>query len=332
MKKIISLLLVVAMLASLGVCCFSASAEEADKAANGINIAELVAKYGKDLDLNSIATIISAFNSIKESGVSLDPQLVALVVSALASKTNIGEVIDINTVKALYQAVVDMRANGFDISSDSLKEVVKRLGGGESYAQIRRIICDVTGNYPFKDIANVYPDLRSGIVEAYYMGLVDGAGDGYYLPNHAVTRAQFVTMLYRAAGEPAVSGTLRFTDSAKIATYYRAAVMWGVKNGIVQGCSDNTFRPDTPISRAQMATFMYRYMLNVEHYDFGLQKPVLFLDRGKIDSWYFDAVKAICSEGIMSGVGGDKFDPNGTANRAMAATVLVRMCNVLFGK
>ncbi len=176
---------------------------------------------------------------------------------------------------------------------------------------------------PFTDIANSgYHDY---IVAAANAGIINGYPDGTYRPNNYVTRAQFVTMLYRAAGSPEVKNAeLKFTDAADIAEAYVTAVAWGVENGVVQGYGDDTFRPNQNISRAQMATFMYRYLKDVAEYDFGDVKPCGFADADQVAAPYVDAVNAIVSAGIMNGMNATTFAPNGTANRGMAATVMFR--------
>ena len=102
------------------------------------------------------------------------------------------------------------------------------------------------------------------------------------------------------------------------------AVAWGVENGVVMGYGDNTFRPNQNISRAQMATFMYRYLNDVAEYDFGDVKPCGFADADQVAAPYVDAVNAIVSAGVMNGMNAQTFAPNGTANRGMAATVMFR--------
>ena len=176
---------------------------------------------------------------------------------------------------------------------------------------------------PFTDIAN--SGCHDYIVAAANAGIINGYPDGTYRPNNYVTRAQFVTMLYRAAGSPEVKNAeLKFTDAADIAEAYVTAVAWGVENGVVQGYGDDTFRPNQNISRAQMATFMYRYLKDVAEYDFGDVKPCGFADADQVAAPYVDAVNAIVSAGIMNGMNATTFAPNGTANRGMAATVMLR--------
>lgn len=181
---------------------------------------------------------------------------------------------------------------------------------------------------PFNDIAESgYHDY---IITASEYGIANGYNDGSFKPNQAVTRAQFVTMLWRSAGSLAAEKTeLNFTDAADIAEPYQAAVAWGVENGIILGYNDGSFMPNQTVSRAQMATFVYRYMKNVVEYDFGDVAAVSFKDANLIAAPYAEAVNAIVSIGIMNGTSATTFDPNGAAVRGAVAAVLVRLVDFL---
>ena len=180
---------------------------------------------------------------------------------------------------------------------------------------------------PFSDISS--SGYYEYIVEAANAGIISGYPDGTYRPNNIVTRAQFITMLYRSAGSPEAEDTeLGFADADTISDSYKAAVAWGVKNGVISGYGDNTFRPDQNISRAQMATFMYRYMKDAAGYDFGDVPPCDFEDADQIAAPYAEAVNAVVSCGVMNGMSTAAFAPNNTANRGMAATVILRVYNL----
>ena len=85
-----------------------------------------------------------------------------------------------------------------------------------------------------------------------------GISDGTE-PNAAINRAQMVTMLWRAVGQPAAGGTANFTD-VPADSYYAQAVAWAVENGITTGVGNGRFDPNSTCTRAQIATFLYRYM------------------------------------------------------------------------
>lgn len=78
-----------------------------------------------------------------------------------------------------------------------------------------------------------------------------------FAPDSEVTRAMFVTVIYRMENEPQ-TGKCAFTD-VESGSYYENAVAWANENGIVSGISEEFFAPNEPITREQMATIIYRY-------------------------------------------------------------------------
>ena len=87
-----------------------------------------------------------------------------------------------------------------------------------------------------------------------------GISDGTE-PNAAINRAQMVTMLWRAAGQPTAGGTANFTD-VPADSYYANAVSWAVEGGITAGVGGGRFDPNSTCTRAQIATFLYRLYLS----------------------------------------------------------------------
>ena len=85
-------------------------------------------------------------------------------------------------------------------------------------------------------------------------GVSDGAN-----PNAAINRAQMVTMLWRAVGQPAAGGTASFTD-VSADSYYAQAVAWAVENGVTTGVGGSRFDPTATCTRAQIAAFLARSM------------------------------------------------------------------------
>ena len=85
-------------------------------------------------------------------------------------------------------------------------------------------------------------------------GISDGAN-----PNGTINRAQMVTMLWRAMGQPAAAGSASFAD-VPADSYYAQAVAWAIENGITTGVGGGRFDPNATCTRGQIATFLYRYM------------------------------------------------------------------------
>ena len=108
----------------------------------------------------------------------------------------------------------------------------------------------------FSDVA---PDSYCADAVAWAMEqkITNGTGADTFSPNATVTRAQGVTFLYRAMGEPAAAGGGTFSDVPGQA-YYHDAVAWAVAEGITNGTSHSTFSPNAPCTRGQIVTFLYR--------------------------------------------------------------------------
>lgn len=225
--------------------------------------------------------------------------------------------------------------------TDELKGVV-----GEQYAEPQGRInyhvhdfknghgtCTICGFTPFSDIANsVHCD---NIIIGYMAGIVNGYDNGTFGPNDRVTRGQFITMLWRAYGEPKAENTeLKFNDAASIPDAFKDAVAWGVEEGIILGYNDNTFRYNTPISRAQMATFSYRFMDNTifeEGSLDGFKTPFEFNDSASIAADYVDGVNVCANLEIIHGFDtdgdgvGDTFRPNDTGTRGQSMTIIINL-------
>ncbi|WP_417306479.1 InlB B-repeat-containing protein, partial [Dysosmobacter sp.] len=110
-----------------------------------------------------------------------------------------------------------------------------------------------------------FPDVPVGsyywnaVLWAIEQGITEGTSYLTFSPNDSCTRAQIVTFLWRAKGNPAVSGNAPFTDVAPDA-YYAAAVTWAEKNGITGGIGNGLFGSNNTCTRAQIVTFLYRAM------------------------------------------------------------------------
>lgn len=111
---------------------------------------------------------------------------------------------------------------------------------------------------PFHDVpAGAY--YYTAVQWAAEQGITSGTSATTFSPDAVVTRAQTVTFLWRFAGSPAVTSGNSFTDVAANA-YYADAVQWAAKEGITSGTSATTFSPDASCPRAQIVTFLWRYM------------------------------------------------------------------------
>lgn len=114
---------------------------------------------------------------------------------------------------------------------------------------------------PFTDIgASNYSWAYNAIVWAYNTGVTKGTSATTFAPGAAITRQEIVTMLYRYAGSPAVSGSLIFGDSSVVSSWARSAVQWANSIGVITGYPNGNFGPVDATTRGQMAAIVHRYM------------------------------------------------------------------------
>ena len=178
--------------------------------------------------------------------------------------------------------------------------------------------------------AEPFPDVDENdwfydeVVYVYENGLMNGVENNQFAPNTATNRAMLATILYRLAGEPAVSGDLPFTD-VKSGTWYTDAVLWAAQNGIVNGLGENTFAPMNTLTREQLVTMLYRYA-EAEGYDVSAAADLSgYPDAGKVQTYAQKAMSWAVAEGIVEGMDGN-LNPAGNATRAQIATILMRFC------
>lgn len=112
----------------------------------------------------------------------------------------------------------------------------------------------------FSDVpkTNSYAYCYDAILWAVENGITKGTDATHFSPNATVTRAQFVTFLWRYAGEPAPKNmSCGFSDVDANAFYYKA-VLWAVENGVTTGKTATQFAPGTTCTRCEVAAFMFR--------------------------------------------------------------------------
>ncbi len=150
-------------------------------------------------------------------------------------------------------------------------------------------------------------------------GVTSGVDEGLFGPNEVCTRAQTVTFLWRAAGEPAPrSRSCPFADVPKNAYYYDA-VLWAVENKITSGTGASTFGPNEPCVRAQVVTFLFRAAGEPRIPD----APLHFRDV-PLSAYYAEAVRWAVAEQITAGTSDTTFSPMDPCTRAQIVTFLYR--------
>ena len=161
----------------------------------------------------------------------------------------------------------------------------------------------------------------------YNAGVVNGATPTAFAPDMSMKRGDFVLMLYRAAGSPAITGELPFTD-VKADAYYAAAINWAAQNGIARGDGSGAFSPESTLTRQEGFTFVYRALgaLNVKYTDGDVSLLDQFTDRDNVSDWAAQAAATLVNMGVVQGSSG-YLDPSGQLTRAQMAKIL---CTTLY--
>ena len=160
-------------------------------------------------------------------------------------------------------------------------------------------------------------------------GLFNGITDTTFEPDSAMDRAMLVTVMYRLAGSPAVTGTHSFTDVPADA-YYKTALLWAVQNKVVNGITDTTFGPTLPVTREQVAAILYRYAkANGADVSIGEETNILSYDDAfEISEYAIPAFQWACGSGILQG-DNNKLMPKNNATRAQIAAIMMRSAGKL---
>ena len=178
----------------------------------------------------------------------------------------------------------------------------------------------------FTDVSGSYKWAANSVDFMYMNDIIKGnntKNPKLFGPGAKMTRAMLVTVLYRAAGEPSVTGiTNKFTDN-KQGKYYYNAVLWASNKGIVNGATATTFDPDGNITREQIAAILYRYA----------GSPSVtgslsgYSDQAQVSSFAVTAMQWAVGSGIITGVtsgGKTTLSAKGNATRAQVAVMLHR--------
>lgn len=177
------------------------------------------------------------------------------------------------------------------------------------------------------DLYGKYTDLaadgwyRSGVEYMLDKGYMNGVAANTFDLNGAVTRAQFVTILYRYAGSPDVTGLANPFADVKSGAWYANAVIWGASKGVVKGVTANSFDPEAPLTREQLATQLYRYDKAEAPTADNLKG---YADVAKISAYAKDALNWAVGNKIMNGTTDTELAPQSTATRGQTAVLLSR--------
>ena len=174
---------------------------------------------------------------------------------------------------------------------------------------------------PFTDV-NDNDWFYDVVLYAYDNGLMTGVSATEFAPNQTTTRGMIVSMLARLEGVTNAEDA-GFADVAAN-DWYATAVNWAASVGVVNGYEDNTFRPNAPITREQMAAILYNYA-DYKGYDVSARADLSdYADAASISSWAEDVLAWANAEGLINGMTATTIDPQGATTRAQTAAMFER--------
>lgn len=201
-------------------------------------------------------------------------------------------------------------------------EPVKKTGCVYSAVAYNGMLSHVT-TVAVMSCGKIFPDIENSwyfeaVDKAVTAGLFVGGSDGNFAPNRDITRIEFVTVLAKVAGADLSSySSSPFYDVSETRSESMwKAVAWASENGYVAGTGNGNFSPDDTLTREQMCRIIAGYLGLDESYS-----SEVFTDDSSISEWAKSGVYACKDAGIVSGTGGNQFNPKGLATRAQACVV-----------
>lgn len=182
------------------------------------------------------------------------------------------------------------------------------------------------------DFANPYSDVAKNswyytyVIYTAKNNIMNGVSDTEFAPDMNLTRAMFITVLFRTAESPK-AGKTSFTDISDNA-WYADSVSWAAENKIVNGISDTKFAPDMNITREQAAAILARYaqykgedVSSADSFDISS-----FKDSSTVSPYAVSAIRYAVSKGYINGKGDSLICPTDNITRAEAAALIMRFC------
>ena len=178
---------------------------------------------------------------------------------------------------------------------------------------------------PATDVSDLFIDIapdawyKDAVQYAYDNGLMTGVSATEFAPEQTTTRAMIVSILARLEGVTTAQAA-GFADVND--DWYATAVNWAANVGVVNGYEDNTFRPNTAITREQLAAILMNYAA-YKGEDVSARADLSnYTDQPS--TWAQEAMQWAVAEGLISGVTNTELQPQGNATRAQVAAILQR--------
>ncbi len=252
----------------------------------------------------------------------------ASVTRTLTFKTNGGS--EITSVSKTSGTVVDLKSynptrDGYTFAGWYLDEALTKKITSVTLTASTTVYAKWTeGTEPIEETKNPFTDVKDSdyfydaVEWAVEKEITSGTASGSFSPSNICTRAQMVTLLWKATGSPEpTAANCTFTDVSKDAYYYKA-VLWAVENKITAGATATTFAPNATVTRGQTVTFLWR----------AAGKPTATIANPYTDvvkgAYNYDAVLWAAEKGITQGTSATTFSPDTPCTRAQIVTFLYK--------
>lgn len=160
--------------------------------------------------------------------------------------------------------------------------------------------------------------------DVYWLGLMNGTSETTFEPQATTTRAMVVQVLYNMSGRPSDYVPKAFDDVSEGQWYYNA-VNWGKAVGVCNGTSETEFSPNDPVTREQLAAFLYRYTVLCGYTCIASGNLSGFSDSNRISDYAREPIRWAVGTGIINGTSATTLEPLSNATRAEIATMLCRL-------
>lgn len=236
---------------------------------------------------------------------------------------------DYKSITELQDAILTKLKSGGKGSGTSSSS--SSSSGGSSYTGIPAPSANNNASVGSIESKTVYCDIddvewaKNAIYALSDKGILNGVGEGMFAPNNSVKREEFVKILVEAFNvNTDVNANVNFSDVQKGA-WYEKYINAGVNTKVINGIGNNMFGIGRTITRQDMAVMAYRFACSVG-YEFKNSASIdNFSDRAVIGDYAKEAISALYSESIITGMSNSTFEPNATATRAQAAVMVYRL-------
>ena len=245
-----------------------------------------------------------------------------------SSKKLAGNYQTINEVISKVKSVCEKKSNSLDTNGGGGKVIGKSSSSSSQTIKVSDIP-DNTGNNN-AETDDIYLDVKpshwayKAISNLSDKGIVNGTGDGMFMPENTVKREEFVKMIVKAFAQDCMEADIEFRDVPDNA-WYSEFIKKAYAAEFIKGIGDNKFGTGENISRQDMAVMIFNVIKYANVNIKKEQDSIKFLDDIKISDYAKDSVYSLKAIGVINGIDELNYNPTGSATRAEATMIIYKM-------